>query len=101
MPKQRNTTARFTAIVSYLEEEFPGHVEEAEEHVFIISVHGLRHHVVLEATFLQQCPDYTRAIRETELADYMREARSQARCFLVMWHEHDTRIRSAPLWLGG
>ncbi len=52
---------------------------------------------VLEPTFLKQCPDYARALRETELADYVREARSQARRFLVIWHEHGTRIRSTPV----
>ena len=97
MPNHPSTTARLTAVESYLEEEFPGHVEEAKENVFIISHHGIRHHVVLEPTFVKQCPDYTRALRETELADYLREARSQARRFLVIWHEHDTRIRSTPL----
>ena len=56
MPNHPSTTARLTAVESYLEEEFPGHVEAAEEHVLIISHHDLRHHVVLEPTFLQQCP---------------------------------------------
>ncbi len=97
MPNHPSTTAHLTAVESYLEEEFPGRVEAAKENVFIISHHAIRHHVVLEPTFLQQCPDYTRALRETDLADYMREARSQARRFLVIWHEHATRIRSTPL----
>ncbi len=92
------TTARLAAVESYLEEEFPGHVEEAkEENVFIISYRGTRHHVVLEPAFLKQCPDYAHALRESELADYLRETREQARRFLVIWTERDTRIRSTPL----
>ncbi len=47
-------TARLAAVVSYLEEEFPGHVEEVKENKFIISHHGIRHHVVLDPTFLKQ-----------------------------------------------
>jgi hypothetical protein len=84
-------------VQSYLEEEFPGQVEEAQGNEFIISHDGIRHRVVLQPAFLQLCPDYMRAIRESELTDYMREARSQARRFLVIWHERDTRIRSTPL----
>ncbi len=97
MPNHPSTTARLTAVESYLEEEFHGHVEEAKENVVIISHHGIRHYVVLEPTFLKQGPDYRRDLRESELADCVREARSQARRFLVIWHEHDTRIRSTPV----
>ncbi len=54
MPNHPSRTVRLTAVESYLEEEFPGHVEEAKENVFIISHHGIRHHVVLEPTFLKE-----------------------------------------------
>ena len=97
MPNHPSTTAPLTAVQSYLEDEFPGRVEEVKENVIAVSHDGIRHHVVLESTFLKQCPDFASAIRESELADYMREARSQARRFLVIWHEYDTRIRFAPL----
>lgn len=97
MTNHPSTTDRLIAMESYLEEEFPGHVEEVNRNVFIISYHDVRHHIVLDPTFLKRCPDYAGALRETELADYMRESRSQARRFLVIWHEHDTRIRSVPL----
>jgi hypothetical protein len=97
MPKHPSTTARLTAVQAYLEEEFPGRVQDAEENVIVVSHDGIRHHVELQPTFLHQCPDHIRAIRDSELADYMREARSQERRFLVIWTEHDTRIRSAPL----
>jgi hypothetical protein len=36
-------------------------------------------------------------LRESELADYIREARLQGRRFLVLWHDHATRVRSAPV----
>lgn len=94
MPNPPSTTAHITAVQSYLEEEFPGCVEAARKHVIAVSHDGIRHHVVLQPSFLYLCPDSMRAIRESELADSMREARSQARRFLVMWHERDTRIRS-------
>jgi hypothetical protein len=97
MPNHPNTTAHLTAVQSYLEEEFPGRVEGAQGNRFIISHDGIRHHVVLQPSFVDLCPDYMRAIRETDLADYMREARSQARRFLVSWHARDIRIRSTSL----
>jgi len=81
-------------VASYLEQEFPGRVEASLDNGFMISHHGMQHHVVLDPTFLKQCPDYTHALRETELADYVRESRSQPRRFLVVWQGHDTRIRS-------
>jgi hypothetical protein len=97
MPNHPSTNARLTAVQSYLEEEFPGHVEAARANVIVVSHDGIRHHVVLQPSFLHLCPDYRRAIRESELADYIREARLQARRFLVIWEERDTRIRSTSL----
>lgn len=97
MPNHPSTTARLTAVQSYLEEEFPGRVEEAKDHLFIISHDGIRHHIVLQPSFLHLCPDYARALRESELTDYMREARSQSRRFLIIWQECDLRIRSTSL----
>jgi hypothetical protein len=97
MPNHPSTTACLTAVQSYLEEEFPGRVKEAQDNLFIISHDGIRHHVVLQPSFVHLCPDYVRALRESELTDYMREARSQARRFLVIWQEHDIRIRSTSL----
>ncbi len=35
MPNHPSTTARLTAVESYLEEEFPGRVEAAKENVFM------------------------------------------------------------------
>ena len=97
MPTHPTTIARLTAVLSYLEEAFPGRVEAAPENVIVVSHQGLRHHIVLQPSFLHLCQDYIRAIRESELADYVRETRSQARRFLVSWHVSDTRIRSTSL----
>jgi hypothetical protein len=97
MPNRTGWTAQLTALASYLEEEFPGYVAEAKGEGFMISYEGIHHHVVLDPTFLKQCPDYAHALRETDLADYVRESRSQARRFVVIWHGHDTRIRSTSL----
>lgn len=82
MPNHPSRAARLTAVECYLDGEFPGHVEEAKDNVFIISHRGIRHHVVLEPTFLKQCPDYMGALRDSDLADYVRETRSQARRYL-------------------
>jgi hypothetical protein len=98
MANHPRTAARLQAVQPYLEAEFPGCVEAAIENVIAVSHGGIRHHIVLQPAFLQQCPDYASALRESELADYIREARSQqGRRFLVMWHERATRVRSAPV----
>jgi hypothetical protein len=97
MPNHPSTTARLSAVHAYLEEEFPGRVEKAKENVIVVSHDGIRHHVVLQPSFVHLCPDSLHALRESELADYMREARSQGRRFLVMWKDGDTRIRSTSL----
>lgn len=89
--------ACLTALAAYLEAEFPGHVKVARDNEFRISHEGTHHHVVLDPTFLKQYSDYTKALRETELVDYLRESRSQARRFVIMWYGNDTRIRSTSL----
>jgi hypothetical protein len=94
MSNRPSRVVGLTAVASYLEQEFPGHVKASKDDGFMISHEGLDHQVVLDPSFLKQCPDYTHALHETELADYVRESRSRSRRFLVMWHGHDTRIRS-------
>jgi hypothetical protein len=97
MPAHPSTTARITAVQSYLEEEFPGCVEVAQKHVIVVFHDGIRHHVVLQPSFVHLCPDSIRALRESELADSLREARAHGRRFLVIWHERDLCIRSTSL----
>jgi hypothetical protein len=97
MLNRTGRTARLTAVAAYFEEEFPGHVKAVKDNEFRISNEGMHHHVVLDPMFLKQCSDYTHALRETDLADYLRESRSRARRFVVMWYGHNTRIRSTSL----
>ena len=97
MANPPSTTARLQAVESYLEAEFPGGVEAAIENVIAVSHGGIRHHIVLQPAFLQPCPDYASALRESELVDYIRECQSQGRRFLVMWHERATRVRFTPV----
>lgn len=98
MTNRSRTTVCLKAAQSYLEAEFPGQVEAASETEITVSHDDVRHHIVLQSEFLKQCSNYASALRESELADYIRESRSQqGRRFLVMWHEHTTRVRSAPV----
>lgn len=97
MSNQTSRTACFKAMASYLEQEFPGRVQAAKDNEFMISNKGIDHHVVLDPLFFKKCPDFAQALRETELADYLREYQSQARRFVVMWSGSDTRIRSTSL----
>lgn len=94
MANYPRTSACLKAVQAYLEEEFPGHVETANENVIKVSHDGTCHHVTLQPEFLQKCPDCAYALRESELADHIREVRSQGRRFIVRWHEREARIRS-------
>lgn len=88
------TTTCLKAAQSYLEAEFPGQVEAASETEITVSRDGVRHQIVLQPEFLKQCSNYASALRESELADYIRESRPLGRRFLVIWHEGGTRVRS-------
>ena len=96
MAHSSRPSASLKAVQAYLEEEFPGQVEVSIENVIKVSHHGARHHVTLQTEFLKACPNCAKAIRESDLVDYIREVRSQSRRFTVMWHERAMRIRSGP-----
>jgi hypothetical protein len=91
------------AIRAYLEREFPGHVQhrgwnpEARAHVFEVSHETVRHHVFVQAGFIETCEDVVASLRASELADYMREARAQDRRFVVLEEEGAVRVRSMPV----
>jgi len=87
----------------YLEREFPGQVtalcvESLTEGPVIEIVHGeVRHQIEVASTFLEHCPDSMDNLCHSELADYVREARTQNRRFLVLWQGGEVRIRSKLL----
>jgi hypothetical protein len=97
MANYTRISACLEAAQAYLEEEFPGHVEVASENVITVSHHNTCHHVTLQPEFIKKCRNCAHALRESELADHIREVRSQGRRFIVMWHEHGTRVRSTPV----
>lgn len=103
MSRYRPTKKQLTPIRQYLEREFPGQVRhawwdrDAQAQVFEVHHERERHHVVVDAGFLQACPDYVAGLRESELADYMREANAQARRFHVLEDGYSVRVRSTPL----
>jgi hypothetical protein len=72
-------------------------VEAVIENVIKVSHHGARHHVTLQAEFLKACPNCAKAVRESDLVDYIREVQSQSRRFIVMWHKREMRIRSTSV----
>lgn len=87
----------------YLEREFPGQVVRTwwdrtqRAQVFEFAhAHG-RRHIVIEPVFFQACSDYVSRLRDSELADYVRESLAPARCFLVKWYQDGVHIRSKPL----
>ncbi len=99
----RSPRDKLVPIQQYLERECPDRVRRTwwdtrtRVHVFEVS-HGTGlHQVRVTAAFLKACPDYGAGLRDSELADYMREARSHARRFTVVWEGGTVRIRSQPL----
>ena len=103
MPRRHPSPQPVYAIRQYLEREFPGQVrhtgweQDLEAHVFEI-VHETGHHQVLVAEgFLRANRDAATELRESELADYLHEARAQKRRFLVRKEGGTVRIRSTAL----
>ena len=103
MPRRQPSTQPVYAIRRYLEREFPGQVrhtgweQDLEAHVFEI-VHETGHHQILVAKgFLRANRDVEAELRESELVDYLQEARAQKRRFLVRKEEGAVRIRSTAL----
>jgi hypothetical protein len=90
-------------IRQYLEWEFPGQVrntwwdEDVRAPVFEVVHETGCHHVIVDPGFIRACQDAAASLRASELSDYMREARAQARCFLVLEESGEVHIRSTPL----
>ena len=103
MPSRQPTPPPVYAIRQYLEREFPGQVRhtgwepDTKSHVFEIT-HERGHHQVLVAEgVLESNRDAAAELRESELVDYVHEARTQKRRFLVRKEEGTVRIRSTTL----
>jgi hypothetical protein len=103
MPRRHPSTQPVYAIRQYLEREFPGQVRhtgwepDTKSHVFEIT-HERGHHQVLVAEgVLRSNRDAAAQLRESELVDYLHEARAQKRRFLVRKEEGAVRIRSTTL----
>lgn len=94
---------QIAAVRQYLEREFPGQVrhtwwdEATGAPVFEVAHETARHHVLVERDFLHTCQDANASLHATELADYMRETRAQARRFLVLEEGGEVHIRSTAL----
>jgi len=90
-------------IQQYLEREFPGQVrhawwdEDARGPSFEVAHQTACHHVIVDMGFLQVCRDAVASLRDSELADYMRETQTQERRFLVLEEGGTVHIRSTSL----
>jgi hypothetical protein len=103
MSNHHPSTQPVYAVRQYLERAFPGQVrhtgweQDVESHVFEIA-HERGHHQVLVAEgFLRANRDVEAELRESELVDYLQEARAQKRRFLVRKEDGAVRIRSTAL----
>jgi len=103
MPNRQPSTQPVYAIRRYLEREFPGQVRHTgweqhhEAHVFEIAHETGYHQVLVPEGFLQSNRDVEAELRESELVDYLNEARAQRRRFLVRQEGGTVRIRSTTL----
>jgi hypothetical protein len=103
MPSKRVADVPIELIHHYLEREFPGRVtppwqeQRTKESIIEIDCGAVRHRIEVESTFLEDCPDCMGSLRHSELADYIREARTQNRRFFILWEEGEVRIRSKSL----
>ena len=103
MPDRQPSTQPVYAIRRYLERAFPGQVrhtgweQHAEAHVFEIAYETGHHQILVAEEFLQSNHDVEAELRESELADYLHEARAQKRRFLVKKEGGTVRIRSTTL----
>ena len=103
MPRRHPSTQPVYAIRQYLERAFPGQVRhtgwasDSQSHVFEIT-HERGHHQILVAEgFLRANRDVESELHESELVDYLQEARAQRRRFLVRKEDGAVRIRSTAL----
>lgn len=100
---KRPAKTQIHTVQYYLEREFPGQTQRTwwdrtlQAQVFELAHAYARRHIVVDRAFFQECPDYMLYLRESELADYVRESLSPERCFLVKWYEDGIHIRSKPL----
>jgi hypothetical protein len=103
MPNHQPSAQPVYAIHQYLEREFPGQVrhtgweQHLEAHVFEIAHETGHHQILVPEGFLQSNRDIEAELRESELADYLHEARAQKRRFLVKKEGGTVRIRSTTL----
>jgi hypothetical protein len=103
MPNHQPSTPPVSAIRQYLEREFPGQVrhtgweQHAEAHVFEIAHERGHHQVLVSEGVLESNRDAVAELRESELVDYLHEARAQKRRFVVRKEEETVRIRSTAL----
>jgi hypothetical protein len=103
MPSHQPSTQSVYAVRQYLEREFPGQVrhtgweQDVEAHVFEIAHERGHHQVLVSEGVLRSHRDIAAELRESELVDYLQEARAQKRRFLVRKEDGAVRIRSAAL----
>ena len=103
MTNHQPSTQPVYAIRQYLEREFPGQVQhtgwepDTQSHVFEITHERGRHQVLVTEGVLRSNRDAAAELRESELVDYLHEARTQQRRFLVRKEGGAVRIRSTTL----
>jgi hypothetical protein len=103
MASHQPSTQPVYAIRQYLEREFPGRVRhtgwesDTQSHVFEITHERGHHQVWVAEGVLRSNRDAAAELRESELVDYLQEARAQKRRFLVRQEDGTVRIRSTAL----
>ena len=98
MPHANPPAAHLRAVQYALEQEVPGRVqrswwdEDLMAHVFEVADETVVHQVAISAAFCADCPDYAAGLRDSELADHLRETRGEGRRFIVRWQGDAVRL---------
>jgi hypothetical protein len=71
--------------------------EDTRAPVLEVAHEAGRHHVNVNMGFIPTCRDAVAGLRITKLVDYIREARAQERCFLVLEKEGELHFQSTSL----
>jgi len=71
--------------------------EDARVPVFEVAHETGRYYVNVEMGLIPTCRDAGASLSVSELADYVREARAQERCFLILEEEGELHIQSTSL----
>ena len=101
MQTRQPTESQLAMVQRYLEGEFPGQAPRTwwheDEMAQVFEIQGeIPQQLILSGCFFQHCSNCVVTLKESELAEYIREATTTRR-FIVKWENCEMRVRSKSL----